>query len=162
VVISIYDFVLWLDPEQDKQGLPRVPMLCRWNMTERAPSNHGLLQVQHVFLELPKVPDRRPAVPGADLWAWLFVHAPELTEIPADLTSGPYRDALELANKSKFTEAGLEAYRRASDEIRVVFAIADAPWAEGKREGRLKAEREGRIEGKRETLVRLLGRAGSR
>lgn len=65
-----------------------------------------------------------------------------------------------MANKSKFTEAGLEAYRKASDEIRVVFEIADARWAEGEREGRLKAEREGRIEGKRETLVRLLGRAG--
>ena len=145
VVISIYDFALWPDQEQDKQGLPRVPMLSRWNMTERAPPNHGLLQVQHVFLELPKAPDRRPEVPGADLWAWLFAHAPELTEIPADLTPGPYRDALELANKAKFTVAELQAYEKARDEIRQVLEIADARWKEGEIAGEIKGEIKGKI-----------------
>jgi len=110
VAISICDFDLWPDKEQDKKGLARVPMLSRWNMTERASANQGLLQVQYAFLELPKMPDRRPEGPGADLWAWLFVHATELTEIPADLTPGPYGDALELANKAKFTVAELQAY----------------------------------------------------
>src|SRR5262249_20738450 len=138
--------------EQDKQGLPRVPMLSRWNMTERASANHGLLQVQYAFLELPKMPARRPEVPGADLWAWLFVNATELTEIPADLMPGPYRDALELANEAKFTVAELQAYERVRDEIRQVHEIADARWKEG--------EIKGKIEGKRETLLRLLGRAG--
>jgi predicted transposase/invertase (TIGR01784 family) len=152
VAISICDFDLWPDEEQDRQGLPRVPMLSRWNMTERASTNHGLLQVQYAFLELPKMPDRWPEAPGADLWAWLFVHAPELTEIPADLTPGPYRDALELANKAQFTVAELQAYEKVRDEIRQVLEIADARWAEGKIEGR--------IEGKRETLLRLLVRAG--
>jgi predicted transposase/invertase (TIGR01784 family) len=156
VAISICDFDLWPDKEQDKKGLARVPMLSRWNMTERASSNHGLLQVQYAFLELPKMPDRRPEVPGTELWAWLFVHATELTEIPADLTAGPYRDALELANKAQFTVAELQAYEKARDEIRQVLEIAEARWIEG----RIKGEIEGRIKAKRETLVRLIVRAG--
>jgi hypothetical protein len=75
VAISICDFELWPDATQEKKGLPRVPMLSRWNMTERSSSNHGLLQVQYAFLELPKMPDLRPDKPGAELWAWLFLHA---------------------------------------------------------------------------------------
>src|SRR5829696_3440800 len=84
VAISICDFALWPDDEQDEQKLPRVPMLSRWNMTERGSGNHGLLQVQYAFLELPKLPERKPDT-GALQWAWLFVHAPKLTEVPADL-----------------------------------------------------------------------------
>src|SRR5436190_9919701 len=103
VAISICDFVLWPDAEQDAAKLPRIPMLSRWNMTERGSGNHGLLQVQYAFLELPKLPSPRPQEPGADLWAWLFAHAPELTEAPVDLPPGPYREALELANEMTFT-----------------------------------------------------------
>jgi hypothetical protein len=143
VAISICNFKLWPDARQDEQGLPRVPMLSRWHMVERSSKNHGLLQVQYAFLELPKMPPQRPAVPGADLWAWLFVHAPELTEVPADLTSGPFGEALELANEAKFTVAELQAYERARDEIRQVLEIAEARWVEGKDEGK----REGKIEG---------------
>ncbi len=152
VAISICDFELWPDAKQRRQQLPLVPMLSRWNMRERSSQNHGLLQVQYAFLELPKVPSRRPATPGADLWAWLFVHAPELTEVPADLSPGPHRDALELANQASFTRAEQEAYERVRDEIRQVLEIAAARWAEGKLEGKLEA--------RYETLLRLLGRAG--
>ena len=159
VAISICDFELWPDATQEKKGLPRVPMLSRWNMTERGSNNHGLLQVQYAFLELPKMPDRRPEKPGADLWAWLFVHATELTEVPADLTSGPYGDALELAKKATFTVAELQAYEKVRDEIRQVLEIAEARWAEGKIEGKVEGKAEGKVEGKRETLLRLLGRA---
>ena len=133
-----------------------MPMLSRWNMTERSSKNDGLLQVQYAFLELPKMPNLRPAKPGADLWAWLFVHATELTEVPADLAPGPYADALELANKAKFTAAELEAYEKVRDEIRQVLEIAEARFTEGE----IKGKAEGKIEAKRETLLRLLGRAG--
>jgi hypothetical protein len=152
VAISICDFELWPDQKQDKQELPRVPMLSRWNMTERGSKNHGLLQVQYAFLELPKMPDRRPEAPGADLWAWLFVHAPDLTEVPADLTPGPYRDALELANKAKFTVAELQAYEKVRDEIRQVLEIAEARWAEG--------ETAGIVKGKVEALLAVLAARG--
>jgi len=172
VAISICDFELWPDAAQDSNNLPRVPMLSRWNMAERASKNHGLLQVQYAFLELPKMPERQPEqiaqLESADLWAWLFVNAPQLTEVPKSLASGPYGDALELANKAKFTVAELHAYEKARDEIRQVLEISDARWAEGRRkgqdegkiEGRLEGRLEGKLDGKRETLLRLLVRAG--
>jgi predicted transposase/invertase (TIGR01784 family) len=152
VAISICNFNLWPDARQDEQRLPRVPMLSRWHMVEHNSKNDGLLQVQYAVLELPKMPPTRPVLPGADLWAWLFVHAPELTEIPADLTSGPFGEALELANQAKFTAEELQAYERTRDEIRQVLEIAEARWAEGKLEGEIKA--------RRDTLKRQLVRAG--
>lgn len=108
VVLSICDFALWPDAEQDAQGLPRVPMLSRWCMAERAAGQSEPLAVQHVFLELPKLPDRPPET-GAELWAWLFVHAPELAELPEDLPPGPHRQVVELANEATFTKAELDA-----------------------------------------------------
>jgi predicted transposase/invertase (TIGR01784 family) len=152
VAISICNFNLWPDARQDEQRLPRVPMLSRWHMVEHNSKNDGLLQVQYAFLELPKMPSTRPVLPGADLWAWLFVHAPELTEVPADLTSGPFGEALELANQAKFTVEELQAYERTRDEIRQVLEIAEARWAEGKIQGAIKA--------RRDTLERQLARAG--
>jgi PD-(D/E)XK nuclease family transposase len=167
VAISICDFELWPDEKQDEKKHARVPMLSRWNMTERDSKNHGLLQVQYAFLELPKMPAGRPEVAGADLWAWLFVHAPELTEVPADLPPGPYGEALELANKAKFTVTELQAYEKARDEIRQVLEIAAereaAGFVKGKldglREGKLDGLREGKLEARRETLLRVLLRA---
>jgi len=160
VAISICDFELWPDKKQDTKELPRVPMLSRWNVTERGSNNHGLLQVQYAFLELPKMPDRRPeeasALEGADLWAWLFVHATELTEVPADLAPGPYGDALELANKAKFTVEELQAYEKARDEIRQVLEIAEARWAEGLAEG----ETRGEVKAKVAAILRFLAARG--
>ena len=152
VAISICDFELWPDTRQKAQGLPPVPMLSRWNMTERKSGNHGLLQVQYAFLELPKLPAERPQTEGVDLWAWLFVHAPELAEVPADWPAGPYRQALELANQATFTQTELDAYRKVFDEIQQVRDLAEAKLAEGEVKGELKA--------KREALYRLLLRAG--
>jgi hypothetical protein len=100
------------------------------------------------------MPDQRPDKPGADLWAWLFGHAPKLTAVPADLTSGPYGAALELANKATFTAGELEAYEKVRDEIRQVIEFAEGRWAEGKAEGKI----EGELKAKRETLLRLIGR----
>ncbi len=141
-----------------------MPMLSRWNMTEQSSKNHGLLQVQYAFLELPKMPDRTPQeaaeLTGADLWAWLFVHAPELTEVPADLTPGPYGDALELANKAKFTVAELQAYETARDEIRQVLEIAEARWAEGKAEGETAGVVKGVVKGKVEALLAIVAARG--
>ena len=134
VAISICDFVLWPDAEQDAAKLPRIPMLSRWNMTERGSGNHGLLQVQYAFLELPKLPAPRPDA-GAELWAWLFVHTPELTEVPADLPPGPYREAVELANEATFTQLEFDAYRKVMDEIQQAREYGAAQWAEGKAEG---------------------------
>ncbi len=164
MAISICDFELWPDAQQDAQKLARVPLLSRWNMTEQSSKNHGLLQVQYAFLELPKLPPRRPDAPGAELWAWLFVHAPELTEVPADLSPGPYRAALELANQATFSKEELSTYERVRDEIRQVLEISAARWAEGEAAGEIKGKLagklEGKVEAKRDALLRVLARAG--
>ena len=136
VAISICDFELWPDAEQDRQKLPRVPMLSRWNMTERASGNHGLLQVQYAFLELPKLSPDTPDT-GTAYWAWLFVNAPQLTAVPADLPPGPHREALELANEATFTQAELDAYRKVMDEIQQAREYGEVRWAEGKVEGKV-------------------------
>jgi predicted transposase/invertase (TIGR01784 family) len=139
VAISICDFELWPDKKQVEQKLPLVPMLSRWHMTERASGSRGLLQVQYAFLELPKLPEKKPEA-GAGYWAWLFVHAPELTEVPAELPPGPYREALELANESTFTQEERDAYQKVIDEIQQVRELAEAKWAEGKAEGKAEGE----------------------
>ena len=150
VAISICDFEIWPDQAQKAQGLDPIPMLSRWNMVETAPGNRGLLQVQYAFLELPKLPTRKSDT-GASRWAWLFVHAPELTEVPADLPA-VYRDALELANKATFTQEELDAYEKVRDEIQQVLKIAEARWAEGRAEGKV----EGKAEGKAEAILAIL------
>lgn len=152
VAISICDFYAWPDADQDKQGLPRIPMLSRWNMMERKSKNHGLLQVQYAFLELPKVPKERPEKPGPDLWAWLFVYAAELEKVPEELQSGPYRAALELANRATFTQAESDVYERVSVEINQVHWIAEAKYEKGKLEGTLNE--------KRASILRILERTG--
>ena len=148
VALSICDFELWPDAEQDAQNLPRVPMLSRWNMTERGSGNQGLLQVQYAFLELPKLPPRKPET-GTELWTWLFVHAPELTEVPPDLPPGPHRAAVELANQEAFTQAEREAYRRALDEIQQVRELTNLAAT---------AENRGRLQATRGALRRVLAR----
>ena len=149
VAISICDFELWPDAEQKERELPLVPMLSRWNMTERGSGNHGLLQVQYAFLELPKLPERKPDT-GALQWAWLFAHAPQLAEVPPDLPPGPYRQALELANKATFTLEELDAYQKVNDEIEQVRELVEAKHAEGRTEGRAEGRAEGRTEGRTE------------
>lgn len=144
VAISICNFEVWPDDEQRARGLPLVPMLSRWHMTERQSGSPDLLQVQYVFLELPKLPDQRPEGPGAALWAWLFAHAPELAEIPTDLSQGPYRATLELANKATFTRLELDAYRRVIDEIHQAEELAELKEAEGEVRGEARGEARGK------------------
>jgi PD-(D/E)XK nuclease family transposase len=153
VAVSICDFALWPDVGQDAAGQPRVPMLSRWSVTERTSGASGLLQVQYAFLELPKLgASKPPAGAGADWWAWLFVHAPELREVPPELPEGPYREALALANRATFTTAEQEAYRKVMDEIQQAREYGDAQRAKGKEEGLREGKEEGLREGKEEGL----------
>lgn len=155
VAISICDFVLWPDDELIAKGLTPVPMLSRWNMRERHSHNHGLLQVQYAFLELPKLSNAPPKT-GAEIWAWLFVHGHELREIPESLPQGPYRQALDMANQATFTEEEFDAYRKVTDEIEQLKVLLDYKWNSGLIEG----EARGEMKAKRETLLRLLLRSG--
>lgn len=166
VAISICDFELWPDAAQKSAGKPRIPMLSRWSATEESSGNRGLLQVQYAFLELPKLTARKPQT-GAELWAWLFVHGPELKEMPADLPQGPHREAVELANEATFTKLELEAYRKVMDEIQQAREYGDAKRAEGHaaglvaghKSGIAEGHKSGLADGKRDTLLRLLKRA---
>jgi PD-(D/E)XK nuclease-like transposase len=124
--LSICDFALWPDADQDAANQPRVPMLSRWGFCEQASGVPGLPQVQYAFLELAKLPAARPTT-GAGYWAWLFVHAPELTEVPADLPPGPHREALELANEASFSADEREAYRRVIDESQQAREVDGEP-----------------------------------
>ena len=151
VAISICDFALWPDAAQDLSAAPRVPMLSRWNMTERASGARGLLHVQYAFVELPKLPQRRPET-GAELWAWLFTHAHELDEVPPELPPGPHRDAVTLANQATFSQAELDAYRKVIDEIQQARDYG----AEQRSEGRA----EGKAEGKVEAVLAILAARG--
>jgi flagellar biosynthesis/type III secretory pathway protein FliH len=94
----------------------------------------------------------------------LFVHAPELSEVPAELPSGPYRDALELANQATFSEAELDAYQKVTDEIEQVRELAAAKWAEGEAKGeakgRAEGEAKGEAKGKAAALLAFLGARG--
>jgi predicted transposase/invertase (TIGR01784 family) len=146
VAVSICDFEIWPDARQDASGAPRVPMMSRWQMTEQSSRAGGLLQVQYAFLELPKLLPTRPDG-GADLWAWLFVHAPELEEIPAGLPAGPFRAAMELANEASFTRLELEAYRKVMDEIQQLRDYVDQKLAEGRAEGRAEGLAKGLAKG---------------
>jgi hypothetical protein len=159
VAISICDFELWPDAEQDTQKLPRVPMLSRWFMTESQSGTNRLLQVQYAFLELPKLPKRKPDT-GALHWAWLFVHAPELTEVPADLPPGPYREALALANEATFTPAELDAYRKVMDEIQQAREYGAAQRAEGDAAGFARGESAGIAKGKAAAVLAVLSARG--
>lgn len=68
------------------------------------------------------------------------------------LPAGPYRQALELANKATFSQAELDAYQKVMNEIQQAHEYGEVKWAEGLAEGKLKA--------RREMLLRLLSRAG--
>ncbi len=162
VVISICDFELWPDAEQDRHNLCRVPMLSRWFVTERSLDREDLkreqtrlLQVQYAFLELPKLPEEKPAA-GAALWAWLFVHAPELTDIPDDLPAGPFREALDLANQGRFTQTELDAYQKATDEIEQAREYGAAKFAEGETAGFTRGETAGFTRGETAGFTRAL------
>jgi hypothetical protein len=176
VAVTICDFELWPDREQDARRLARVPMLSRWRMVETDGGSDGSGQLQHVVLELPKLSNRPPAT-GAEMWAWIFRNAPELAEIPPFATpgldppastgspagapssvkrpwalEGPYRRALDLADEATFSREELSAYERARDSIEQTRQLAREAEARGRREGMMSGRNEGVVQGKREGL----------
>ncbi len=74
----------------------------------------------------------------------------------ADLPPGPYRQALELANKATFTQEELDAYQKAVDEIEQVRELVEAKHAEGRTEGRTEGKAEGLVEGETMALARAI------
>jgi hypothetical protein len=151
VAVSICDFELWPDRDQDARRAPRVPMLSRWRLTETDSGADGAALVQHVVLEIPKLHGSIPES-GAEQWAWLFRHADELAEPPPRL-AGAHRRALDRADLSGWTAAELDAYRRAREAVEQTREAVRAAEARGRREGLLAGRHEGVVQGKRDGLL---------
>ena len=158
VGLTICNFNLW--PEKDHQGRFKVPMLSRWRMQEQHSGERGLPQVQYAFLELPKYAGGDSPETLVDKWAYFFREAKNLEVIPPALSSGPFREALEVARTATFTAAEWDAYDRskmAEQDARGALSVARA---EGEIKGRAEGRAEGELQGRRATLVRLIARAG--
>jgi predicted transposase/invertase (TIGR01784 family) len=140
IAVTVCDFELWSDAAQDAAGLPRVPMLSHWGMTERLSGSTGIPQVEYVFCELPKLRDRKPST-TEERWAALFSAAPLLT--PETAAKEPFtpeqRAALELANESTFTDNELEAYRKSRAEVWQMVQYGRDSEARGLAAGRAEA-----------------------
>lgn len=152
--VTICNFELW--PEKDKEGQFKVPMLSRWRMQEQHSGEVGLPQVQYVFLELPKYESGDEPETLVDKWAYFFREARNLNVVPAALSEGPFREALEVTRTATFTPEEWEAYERAKiaeQDARGALAVARD---EGVEEGVVKGE----LKGRRDALLRLLARAG--
>ena len=178
VGVTICDFALW--PEKDDGGRFRVPMLSRWRMQEQHSGAKGLPQVQYTFLELPKYAGGDAPETLVDKWAYFFRETKNLDVVPAALSEGPFREALEVARRATFSAAEWEAYDRAKmaeQDARGALTLAlkegmAKGLAEGRVEGRAegvakglaegvaKGHAEGVAEGKRDALLRLLSRRG--
>ncbi len=111
VGLTICNFELWPKTLKGKGG--KVPMLSRWRMQEQESGHKALGQVQYAFLELPKYSAGTDPETLIDKWAYFFREAKNLEVVPPALSEGPFREALEIARRSTFTEAEWEEYERA-------------------------------------------------
>ncbi len=150
VAVTVCDFELWPDAAQRAAGAPEVPMLSHWRMTERLSGAPGIPQVEYVFCELPKLGERRPAT-VAERWVGLFNAAPLLDAetVAREPFTDAQREALSLANESTFSDAELEAYRKARDEVQQMIQYGRDAEGRGHSLGRA----EGRAEGVREAIA---------
>jgi len=146
VGITICDFVLWPD-----NGDRAIPMLSRWEMTERRTGARDLGQIQLVFLELPKFDSTRPPVSVVEKWAYFFREADNLSVVPEVLAAHPFVDALEAARTAGFTAAEWEAYILAGIALqneRGALSVAEKRGREqGLRDGREQGLKDGREQG---------------
>jgi predicted transposase/invertase (TIGR01784 family) len=143
VAVTVCDFELWPDAERDAAGAVRVPLLSHWSLAEKSTGARGIDQIEYVFCELPKLRGRLPTT-DVERWAALFLHAHDLK--PADVANVPLtaaqREALELANEATFTEAELDAYRKARDEVQQMIQYGNDKEAQGRARGELAAKRD--------------------
>jgi hypothetical protein len=139
VAISICDFELWPDAEQDEQHLEQhthaQPLEHDGDQIAR---NHGLLQVQYAFLELPKLHRSLPqSKPATDIVLGVAVHARAGADRDAGSISERLSGCAGAANKATCKQE-LGAYQKVKDEIEQVRELAETskkaesrgrPWA---------------------------------
>lgn len=101
-------------------------------------------------------PELRERVPATDVerWVALFAHAHALK--PADVANVPLTPAqqatLDLANEATFSDAELEAYRKARDEVQQTIQYG--------KDGEARGEARGARRKQREVLLRLIRARG--
>ena len=108
IAVTLCAFELW----PAGPGRPVVPMLSHWRMIEQHHGAAGLPEVQYVFLELPKYAAGDQPETTADRWAYFFLKASSLQQVPAALSQAPYATALEVARVANLTEAEGTEYER--------------------------------------------------
>jgi len=147
VGVTLCDFCLWSEPlpaamAEAEQRV--VPMLSRWRMQEQHSGAKGLPHVQYVFLELPKYAAGSHPETMVDKWAYFFREADNWQVTPPELEEAPYREALDVARVSAFTEAEWTAYDRdliAEQDARGKLEFART---QGREEGRQEGDRQAR------------------
>jgi predicted transposase/invertase (TIGR01784 family) len=155
VGITLCDFEIWPDNEQRK-----IPMLSRWELTERRTGAAELGQIQLVFLELPKYDTSRPPETTVEKWAYFFREADNLTMVPEVLSQPPFIDALEAARTAGFTAAEWDAYILAGIAIqneRGALSVAEKRGREqGLKDGREQGLKDGREQGLKDGRAQAL------
>ncbi len=137
VGVTICNFELWPKARKGKGG--KVPMLSRWRMQEQESGHKGLGQVQYAFLELPKYSAGDDPESLVDKWAYFFREAKNLEVVPRALSEGPFREALEIARRSTFTDAEWEEYERAKMAEQDERGAISLAHREGEHKGEIKA-----------------------
>ena len=126
-----------------------VPMLSHWHMQEQKSGVRGFSDIQYRFLELPKYAAGPEPVTTIDCWAYLFRNAHKLAEIPPFLQCFPFRDVLEIARVSNFTQEEWEVYDKAKMAEQDARGVASLARKEGEAKGREEGEAKGLAKGLR-------------
>ncbi len=111
--------------------------------------NHGIFQLRYAFLELPQDAAQAPGRPRGRPLGVALRARPSSKAVPADLSSGLHRDALELANRAKLTKASARRTTAGHRDRR-------GPVRGGGNQG----QNRGELSARRRTLLRLVARAG--
>ncbi|MDR1150113.1 MAG: Rpn family recombination-promoting nuclease/putative transposase [Clostridiales bacterium] len=110
-----------------------------------------------VMIELPKfTPESLIEKKMAVLWLRFLkeIEDEKYIEPAPELIENEYiRQAIELCEEGRFTDAELYAYEKYWDIIRTENAVRDSDRLEGREEGREIGRKEGRLEGRKEGLA---------
>jgi predicted transposase/invertase (TIGR01784 family) len=162
VVIAICNFVL--KPERDPDGVYQVGLLSRWHPVDEFSGVKGFGHVRYALLELPKYEAGDHPQTMVEKWAYFFLCAGQLTQVPADLSVPSISKALELARLAGLSRAERERYGRelmAQQDQRGMLSHAQKEgFDEGLAQGKQLGHNEGLAEGLRTAIwavAELLG-----
>ena len=149
VVIAICNFIL--KPEQDPDGAYQVGLLSRWHPVDEFSGVKGFGHVRYALLELPKYAAGEHPQTMVEKWAYFFLCAGQLQQVPADLSAPSISKALELARLAGLSRAERERYDRelmAQQDQRGMLSHAQKEgFSEGLTQGLAQGEQLGHTKG---------------